>query len=73
METTTNQTTTVVDDLIQSNETNGCRERTWFNSDQVVGELELCPGATNSTEDDFNTFYFYQVNKTNTFFLLIVS
>ena len=47
----------------------GCRERTWFNSDQLSGELDLCPGATNSSEDDFNTFYFYQVtiniNKNN--------
>ena len=42
----------------------GCLEQTWFNSDQLAGELNLCPGATNSSEDDFNTFYFYQVNVT---------
>jgi hypothetical protein len=38
-----------------------CLERTWFNSDQSAGELNLCPSTSNSTEDDFNTFYFYQV------------
>lgn len=38
-----------------------CLERTWFNSDQLAGELNLCPSPSNSTEDDFNTFYFYQV------------
>jgi hypothetical protein len=51
--TTTTTTTNVSDDV--------CLERTWFNSDQLSGELNLCPSTSNSTEDDFNTFYFYQV------------
>lgn len=61
--TTNNQTINTIIDQLMPNDTDSCRERTWFNSDQVSGELDLCPGATNSTEDDFNTFYFYQVNK----------
>lgn len=52
---------TAVSRLEPSADLDGCRERTWFNSDQLSGELNLCPGATNSSEDDFNTFYFYQV------------
>lgn len=40
----------------------GCMERTWFNSDQLASEYNLCAGPTNGTEeDDLNTFYFYQV------------
>lgn len=39
----------------------GCLERTWFNNELLGDELDLCPSETNSTEDDFNTFYFYQV------------
>ena len=64
----TTTTTNVSDDV--------CLERTWFNSDQLSGELNLCPSASNSTEDDFNTFYFYQViiffleNKYNSFNLI---
>jgi len=38
-----------------------CLERTWFNNELLGDDLELCPIETNSTEDDFNTFYFYQV------------
>ncbi len=47
--------------IIKENVTDVCLEQTWFNSDQLAGELNLCPGSTNSSEDDFNTFYFYQV------------
>jgi len=40
-----------------------CLERTWFNNELVGDELDLCPRAANATdEDDFNTFYFYQVS-----------
>ena len=41
-----------------------CLERTWFNNELVGDELDLCPRAANATdEDDFNTFYFYQVSR----------
>ena len=50
------------------NVTSSCLERTWFNSDQSAGELNLCPSTSNSTEDDFNTFYFYQVKANRNLF-----
>ncbi|XP_046631347.1 cardioacceleratory peptide receptor-like [Daphnia pulicaria] len=49
-----------------------CLERTWFNSDQLAGELNLCPSPSNSTEDDFNTFYFYQTEQLAFLWILLI-
>lgn len=54
------------------NDDDGCLERTWFNSDQSAGELNLCPSATNSSEDDFNTFYFYQTEQLAFLWILLI-
>jgi hypothetical protein len=52
---TTTSTATTASDI--------CLERTWLNNELVGDELDLCPRAATATdEDDFNTFYFYQVS-----------